>query len=64
MTPDDVYKFYGGPAKAARELGFSRSLISMWKLRGFIPADKQARIQKSTGGKLRARIRDVRGGKR
>ena len=54
MTYADLREHYGTAAMAARKLGISRPLLSMWKKRGEIPVGRQALIQIQTRGRLRA----------
>ncbi len=54
MTYAELIEHYGTASEAARKLGVSRPLLSMWKKRGEIPVGRQALIQIQTRGRLRA----------
>lgn len=55
MTVDQVIKFYGGPAKAQRELGYTLQTFRDWRKRtDGIPLKAQGFIAWHSGGKLKA----------
>lgn len=55
MTPRQVVEYYDHcQSTAARALKCRQSTISMWVKRGFVPELAQYRIERATGGKLRA----------
>ena len=54
MTYDEVIKYFGNKYRASKSLGFSVSTPYSWKDRGFIPMESQERIEKLTGGQLKA----------
>ena len=55
MTPDDVLKFYGGPAVVGRVAGCSPSLIYYWREAG-IPLTWQWLFEDLSGGHLVADV--------
>ena len=60
MTPNQVIKFFGSEAEAARKLGVTRQCINYWMHRNLpsgkrIPMRTQAYIQIATDGLLKAK---------
>lgn len=53
MTVGQVIKYFGTGAEAARKLGMTRAIVTIWRTRG-IPYSRQLHIEKITGGKLKA----------
>ena len=60
MSYDDLVKFYGNGAAAAREIGLNRQTVHKWKNAG-IPFVQQFRIQMKTKGKLKAAMPSMNG---
>lgn len=59
MTPDNVYKFYGSQYRFHKETGMSHNSLGNWLKWGFIPEDAQYRLERITGGKLKAKIEHI-----
>ncbi len=54
MTPRDVIEYYGSQRAVGAAIGRTQQAISLWVMRGEVPADVQYRIEVITDGKLRA----------
>jgi DNA-binding transcriptional regulator YdaS (Cro superfamily) len=54
MKIEKVLQYYGTQMAAARALSVTQPTIANWVARGRIPALQQLRIERATGGKLRA----------
>jgi len=54
MTLDEAVKHYGTMYKLFKACGFSVGTPCHWKRRGYIPYPSQMRIEKQTGGALKA----------
>jgi len=52
MTYNQLIKFFGSQAEAARKLGIPQTTISSWRVS--FPLWRQAQIESATAGKLRA----------
>ena len=53
MTVDQVIAYYKTGAAAARALGLTRAIVSLWKSRG-IPLSRQMHLEAVTEGALKA----------
>jgi len=51
MNHKTLVEYYGSASEAARQLGFTRACVSLWKQRG-IPKRTQTLIEALSGGKL------------
>ena len=52
MTFDQIKTYFGGAAAAAQRLGVERQTVYRWQ--ESVPADWQYRIERLTGGALKA----------
>lgn len=53
MTPQNVYDHYGSTHKFNKETGISKSLLSYWIKRGYVPLQAQVKLYKLTKGVLK-----------
>lgn len=60
MTFDDVVKYFGNKYRASKACGFSVSTPYSWQERGFIPMESQEKIERLTGGELKANYEHTR----
>lgn len=58
MTLDELKNSFGSFYKAARFLKNSEQSTMNWKRLGYIPIASQMKIEKLTGGELKARFED------
>lgn len=56
MTIDEVEKYYGSAWKMERKHKLSHKNISNWKRLGYVPILTQIKIEKLTGGVLKANL--------
>lgn len=61
MTIDEVLKHYLTHQNAANQLGFARTTITGWVVRGFIPIKAQIKIYNLTGGLFKIDINHIQG---
>ena len=54
MTIEEVFKYYGNIAEAAKAIDIKFLTFSRWMEKGFIPLHQQKRYEKATNFKLRA----------
>ena len=54
MTTDDLVRYYGTQAEAARAIGLSQAAISRWAVEGEVPIARQCQYELLTSGTLRA----------
>jgi len=55
MNLEEVLRYYGSVKNMANDLGVTRQTIYLWKGKNRIPYSRQAQIELSTKGKLKAR---------
>lgn len=60
MTLDEVIIHFESGYKLCQALGIRRQNYTQWKRKGRIPPLQQARIERVTGGKLKANYEDFR----
>ena len=59
MKVEEIFDLYNGSAKkAAKALEMSHLTLYVWRIRKFIPIRAQIKIERLTGGKLKADTQD------
>ncbi len=53
MTPDEVKDYFGSTYKFYKKTGMSKSTLSKWIKKGFVPALSQYKLQAITNGDLK-----------
>lgn len=59
MTIEEVFMYFGSGYRMKKSIGIHHSTMTNWRERGHIPIETQMRIEKLTGGKLKASLEHV-----
>jgi len=59
MTPQEVRDKYLTTYNFRKQTGMSTTTLSNWERTGHIPAESQMRLEKLTGGELKASLDDL-----
>lgn len=54
MKTEQLIKFFGSQANAARQMSVSRAAVSQWVAAGVVPKSRQYQAEILTGGALKA----------
>jgi DNA-binding transcriptional regulator Cro/YopX protein len=60
MKLEDIYQYFGSSRKAAKAINITRGAISHWDVKGYIPFNRQQKIELITKGKLTASRKDIK----
>lgn len=60
MKLEDIYRYFGSSRKAAKALNITRCAVSHWEIKGYIPFNRQKKIELLTKGKLIASQKDIK----
>ncbi len=59
MTLDEVIAYFGSTVILNQVTGMSRNNIANWKRMGYVPILSQVKIERRTGGALKANLEDT-----
>lgn len=59
MLIEDVTRSFKSLYRLHKEWGISLNTVSNWKIRGYIPIETQVRIEKLSGGRLKADLNHI-----
>jgi hypothetical protein len=59
MKVEDIHQYYGSAAAASKALNITAACFFVWYKRGYVPLSQQIRVEKLTGGELRASEEDA-----
>jgi DNA-binding transcriptional regulator Cro/YopX protein len=60
MKLEDIYQYFGSSRKAAKAINITRSAVSHWETKGYIPFNRQKKIELITKGNLIASRKDIK----